>query len=62
MRTIRIKFHGDDEDNDINIYLSVTDDELGVLKTIFDRYRKASSTCLRLYEKQKVEKEEWVPI
>ncbi len=63
MRTIGVEFYGEDEDADINIYLSVTDDELNVLKTICDRYNKNySSPCLRLYEKQKVEKEEWVPI
>ena len=38
MRMIVIKFHGDDEDNNTRIYLSVTDDELDALKTICDRY------------------------
>lgn len=64
MRTIRVKLYGDDEDADIDIYLSVTDDELNVLKTICDRYNKnhRASSRLRLYEKQKMEKEEWVRI
>ncbi len=55
MRTIGVEFYGEDEDADINIYLSVTDDELGVLKTIFNRYNKNNknylSSRLRLYEK-----------
>jgi len=33
MRTIEIKFY-DNEDADIDMYLSVTDDELNVLKTL----------------------------
>jgi len=64
MRTIEIKFY-DNEDADIDMYLSVTDDELNVLKTICDRYNKSNknySSRLILYEKQKMEKEEWVPI
>ena len=61
MRTIEIKFY-DNEDTDINICLSVTDDELGVLKTIFDRYGKSLVDLFDIIREAESGKEEWVLI